>query len=47
MSPAPDSSMSSIESACMRTSRPTLCFFLLRVLMMLVPFLMVPWYTRR
>ena len=37
MSPARRSSMSSISSACMRTRRPTLCFFLVRVLKMGLP----------
>ena len=32
MSPAPDSSMSSISSACIRTRRPTLCFLPVRLL---------------
>ena len=46
MSPAVERSMSSILSACMRTRRPTLCFFLVRALMIVAPFSSVPWYTR-
>ena len=43
MSPEPASSISSISSACMRTSRPTLAFLPVRLLMMVSPFLISPW----
>ena len=43
MSPAPEVSMSSIEPACMRTRRPTLCFLLVRLFTIEVPLAIVPW----
>jgi hypothetical protein len=46
MSPGAESSMSSIWFECMRTSRPTFSFSVVRTLWMNIAFLSVPWYTR-